>query len=146
MDRLDQLIDKLKGFDADILATIEAVVRENEATILDMNAEDQLFLKGIDRNGVSISDYAPYSEITKEIKRMKGQPTARVTLRDEGDFHSSFYIEYLADGFKIGAKDGKTEKLVKKYGNQILGLTDENVKELATEYIKPELNEKLKLL
>jgi hypothetical protein len=146
MQKLDELISKLKSFDDEIIKVIEEVVRENDNTILDMNAEDQLFQKGITRTGVEIASFAPYAPLTIEIKKLKGQPTSRVTLRDEGDFHRSFYIEYQSDGFQIKASDGKTDDLIERYGGGILGLTDENFAEFANDYVKPALNELLRKL
>lgn len=118
---------------------IQNIIWENEAYILDMNAEEQLFEQGINRLGVEISDYAPYSPVTIEIKEAKGQPTNRVTLRDEGDFESSFFLEVGTKQFEIKASDWKTEELIKKYGRQILGLTDENIAILIWQYIYPDL-------
>lgn len=118
---------------------IKRIIEENDAYIIDMNVEEQLYEHGINRMGVNISDYAPYSPVTIEIKRIKGQPYDRVTLRDEGDFHSSFYIEADNQKFEIKASDDKTDFLIKKYGRQILGLTRENLAELIWEYILPDL-------
>ena len=109
------------------------------AFIIDANAEEQLYEQGINRLGVDIMDYAPYSPYTIEIKEMKGQPTNRVTLRDEGDFESSFYLQVSDKQFEIKASDFKTEELIKKYGRQILGLTDENIASLIWDYIYPDL-------
>mgnify|MGYP000929199462 FL=1 len=109
-----------------------------------MNAEEQLFEQGINRLGVEIMDYEPYSPFTIEIKEQKGQPTNRVTLRDEGDFESSFYLEVGDKQFEIKASDFKTEDLIKKYGRQILGLTDENIAALIWQYIFPDLMKKAK--
>ncbi len=143
MRKLDELISRLKNFEDEIIKVIEEVVRENDNIILDMNAEDQLFQKGITRKGVEIASFAPYAPLTIEIKKLKGQPTSRVTLRDEGDFHRSFYIEYQADGFQIKASDWKTEDLMFRYGEEILGLTDDNFHEFAVDYVKPALTELL---
>lgn len=118
---------------------IQNIIWENEAYIVDMNAEEQLFEQGINRLGVDIMDYAPYSPYTIEIKEMKGQPTNRVTLRDEGNFESSFYLQVSDKQFEIKASDFKTEELIKKYGRQILGLTDENIASLKWDYIYPDL-------
>ena len=118
---------------------IQDIIWKNEAYIVDMNAEEQLYEQGINRLGVDISDYAPYSPVTIEIKRLKGQPTNRVTLRDEGDFERSFFLEVGDKQFEIKASDFKTEDLVKKYGEQILGLTDENIATLIWQYIYPDL-------
>lgn len=139
MRRLQELIDKLRSFENEIFNAIETVIRENEDIITEMNSEDQLFEQGIDRNGTSIASYAPYSPITIELKKLKGQPTSRVTLRDEGDFHYSFFIEFSQTGFEIKASDWKTGHLVKGYGETILGLTNENFRDLAVNYVAPEI-------
>lgn len=117
---------------------------EVTAFIIDANAEEQLFEQGINRLGVDIMDYRPYTPLTIAIKKEKGQPTNRVTLRDEGDFHSSFYLEVGDTQFEIKAADFKTEDLIKKYGRQILGLTNENIAELIWQYVYPDLLNKAK--
>ena len=115
---------------------------DNEAYIVYLNAQDQLYEEGINRLGVSIMDYAPYRPLTIAIKEQKGQPTNRVTLRDTGDFESSFYLEVSNKQFEVKASDWKTEALIKKYGRQILGLTDENISSLIWDYIYPDIIEK----
>ena len=123
---------------------IQKIIQEHEAEIIDMNAQEQLFESGENSLGVSIASYAPYSPITIEIKRLKGQPTNRVTLRDEGDFESSFYLVISDKQFEIKASDWKTEELVEKYGSSILGLTKENIASLTWDYIYPELMDTFK--
>lgn len=123
---------------------MQDIILDNEAYIVDMNAELQLYEQGVNRLGVAISDYAPYSPVTIAIKKAKGQPVNRVTLRDEGDFESSFYLDVSDKHLEIKASDIKTEDLVAKYGRQILGLTDENISILRWQYIFPDLMEKLK--
>lgn len=123
---------------------LQQIIWDNDAYIIDMNAEEQLFEQGINRLGVDIMDYAPYSPITIAIKELKGQPTNRVTLRDTGDFEESFFLEVGDKQFEIKAADYKTEGLIKKYGRQILGLTTENIGELIWQYIFPDLLEQTK--
>lgn len=84
---------------------IQRIITDNEAYIVDMNAEIQLYEEGVNRLGVSIMDYAPYRPLTIAIKEEKGQPTNRVTLRDTGDFESSFYIEVGDRQFEIKASE-----------------------------------------
>ena len=67
-----------------------------------------------------------------------------MTLRDTGEFQESFYVEATDTQFVVKAADWKTEKLIKKYGRQILGLTRENLQELIWQYIYPELLNKTK--
>lgn len=121
---------------------IQRIIMDNEAYIVDLNAQDQLYEEGINRLGVSIMDYAPYRPLTIAIKEQKGQPTNRVTLRDTGDFESSFYLEVSNKQFEVKDSDWKTEALIKKYGRQILGLTDENISSLIWDYIYPDIIEK----
>lgn len=123
---------------------MQDIIWSNDAYIVDMNAEEQLFERGINRLGVEIMDYAPYTPVTIDIKKALGQPTNRVTLRDEGDFESSFFLEVGDKQFEIKASDFKTEDLIKKYGRQILGLTDENIAILIWQYIYPDLIDEAK--
>ena len=141
MGKIDDLLKRVVKFNDELTSgrLVQKIIWDNEAYIIDMNAEEQLFEQGINRLGVEISDYAPYSPVTIAIKEAKGQPTNRVTLRDEGDFESSFYLEVGDKQFEIKASDFKTEDLIKKYGRQILGLTDENISILIWKYIFPDL-------
>lgn len=144
MGVIEQLRDKVATFERGLSSGeyIKTIIEDNEAYIVEMNSEEQLYEQGINRLGVSIADYAPYSPITIDIKKEKGQPYDRVTLRDYGDFHSSFYIDADNEKFKIGATDEKTDSLVKKYSAYILGLTEEHKQELIDDYIAPELDKK----
>lgn len=146
MKIITDLRDRVKKVNEDLTSgkMIQKIIQEHEAAIIDMNAQEQLFESGENSLGVSIASYAPYSPITIEIKKLKGQPTNRVTLRDEGDFESSFYLVISDSQFEIKASDWKTEELVKKYGSSILGLTKENIASLTWDYIYPELMDTLK--
>lgn len=146
MKRITDLRKRVADFNEALTSgrLIQQIIWDNEAYIIDMNAEEQLFEQGINSLGVEISDYAPYSPVTIEIKEAKGQPTNRVTLRDEGDFESSFFLEVGNKQFEIKASDFKTEDLIKKYGRRILGLTDENIAILIWQYIYPDLMDEAK--
>lgn len=146
MKRITDLRDKVVSLNEKLNSgeLVRNVILDNEAYIVDLNAQVQLYEEGVNSLGVSIADYQPYSPITIQIKREKGQPTNRVTLRDEGDFESSFYIQANDQQFEIKAADWKTEELIKKYGRQILGLTNENVEKLIWEIIFSDLLEYFK--
>lgn len=139
MQELDSVIAKFKNAENGIADIIKQTIMENEILVCEMNSEDQLYEKGITKDNTDIASYAPYSPVTVFIKKKKGQITTHVTLRDEGDFHRSFYIEFHPDSFEIAASDWKTQDLKKGYGPEIFGLTDENFFELAEYYIKPAL-------
>ena len=146
MKIITDLRDRVMDFNTKLTdgTLISKIVVENEAYIVDMNAEVQLFEHGENALGVDISSYRPYSPLTIQIKKMKGQPTNRVTLRDEGDFESSFFLQVNNEQFEIKAADFKTEELIQKYGKAILGLTDANLQELIWQYIFPDLMKEAK--
>jgi hypothetical protein len=144
MTIIDQLLDNATELQSQMGKLMQESCKLCEADIIDMNAQFQLYDQGINRVGVPIMDYKPYSMYTIAYKERAGQPYDRVTLRDEGDFHHGFFVTFTDEGFEISSHDYKTEWLVKKYGRQIFGLTDENAKELTEGYIVPELLDKMR--
>lgn len=146
MDKIQDLRNRVASFSKELASgrAFQNIVKAHEAAIVQMNAEDQLFFEGINSLGVNIMSYAPYAPLTKWIKANKHQPTNRVTLRDTGDFHRSFYVVAGSESFEITASDEKTEALKLKYGKEIFGLTEESRDELATKYLYPELLEQAK--
>lgn len=138
MDKILNLIATLQAARDGLNERLDAATREAEGIILAMN-RSQMYDEGKDRNGNAIQpSYAP---ATVQRKKRKGQPTNRVTLRDSGDFHLSLYIEYTADGFEIKADDFKTPFLTKRYGSEVLGLTDENLGIICERYYQPRIEE-----
>ena len=130
---------RFEGFEANINETVSQALQDNEDWLIDLNAFFQLYEKGVNALGVEIASYEPYSLYTVSVKGMLGQPTDRVTLRDTGDFHGSFYVIYREDEFEITASDDKREALVNRYGPEIFGLTPENMEVVRNDIIKPHL-------
>ena len=142
MKRITDLINKLEDYNENINSYLEAGTIEAEDTIIEMNI-GQMYDSGEDRTGKRITpEYAPE---TVRIKREKGQPTNRVTLRDTFDFQKSIWVQYYPDSFEIKASDWKTERLTQKYGEEILGLQDEMVKYLCQNFYLPRLIKELKM-
>lgn len=146
MSIIEQLRDRVTRYNEGLTSGqyISEIIEENEAYIVELNADIQLYEEGINSLGVSIADYMPYTPLTIRIKEAKGQPTDRVTLRDEGDFEKSFYLVVGSEQFEIMAEDWKTEQLIQKYGRSILGLTDENIAKIVNNIIYPQLLRKAK--
>jgi hypothetical protein len=75
-------------------------------------------------------------KIQQGEKRKKGQPTDRVTLKDTGDFYSSFQVLPFKGGFIIDADPIKEDtNLFDRYGEDILGLNDENLQLIIKFYL-----------
>jgi hypothetical protein len=100
--------------------------------IIEMNTQNQLFQKGVDANGVPLMDIGgDYSFVTKDIKDFLGQPIDRITLKDTGDFYKSWTVRVMGSVIFIEAntiKDG--DDLRSRWGNDILGLTEESKQKL----------------
>lgn len=116
----------------------------NKEVILKMITEEQLYNLGIEGRGIEIWSYQPYTASTIRRKHKKGQPYDRVTLKDTGKFYSSLDIQFDNSGFYVTSSDEKANILLKRYGKTIFRLTDENLKILLNDYIKPSLKEKFK--
>lgn len=84
-----------------------------------------------------------YTRRTVQIKRAKGQPTNRVTLRDTGDFHDSIKADFTGDEITLSATDPKTRELLAKYGPEVLGLDDASV-DLLTQRLLPIMQAELR--
>lgn len=86
--------------------------------------QEQLYEDGKDSNDNFLE---PYSRFTVAIKRKKGQPSDRTTLKDTGKFYRSFKITVNSGGFTIDA-DGQKDNinLFDRYGIDILGLNQMN--------------------
>ena len=127
-----------------VLMAVEKAVKNNENVILDYNRNDQLYNKGEYPEGDKVKP--SYTLRTIQIKKRKGQPTNRVTLKDKGDFYKRFDIVYFANGFQILSYDKKTSLLVKKYDKRIFGVSESNREAFAPfiiEAFKELLNNKL---
>ena len=100
---------------------MQMAVTNNASAIIEAN-QDQLYELGHNPLGISIGSYAPK---TITIKKDKGQPYDRVTLKDTGDFYAGFHLDADNTGFRISSTDWKTEELLERWGN-VFGLTEEN--------------------
>lgn len=141
MGILNDLLGRVKTFNEGLTGGtyIAEIIERNDWEIIGWNADDQLYDKGITATGVSIWDYAPYSPVTIQYKQEEGQPYDRVTLRDTGEFHHSFYLQIDNEKFTFDAEDWKTRDLLRLYGDEIMGLTDYNIQRLEDEILLPEL-------
>lgn len=138
MGKIQQIIDKLKK-DGSVEAqekSLLQIIRANQADALDLNIS-QLF-SGKDSDGKEITP--AYTPFTVMMKKAKGQPSDRVTLKDEGDFYQDFTLDAQKFPVAFNSKDDKTGKLVEKYGDQIFGLDKKNTDEFV-QTIKPEVQD-----
>ena len=123
------VINKLKAVRASIPQIVLDIIRENEPFVIELQ-QGQLD-EGINSKGQQIKP--SYAASTIARKKRKGQPFNRVTLRDEGDFYKSFDIIYNDSNgtFIMKATDFVRQYLVKRYGEDIEGLTPESIETIS---------------
>lgn len=137
------LIYRLRKFKSVLDEELQTELKHNEDVIIKMITNEQLYERGIEGMGVEIASYAPYKYSTIRSKRYKNQPYNRVTLKDTGKFYESLELIIDDNGFYIDSYDSKAPDLLEKYGKTIFRLTNENLKILLNEYIRPSLTSKL---
>lgn len=105
------------------------------ARTLDVHRDDVVRLNrqqlqaGTNADGSLIRPF--YKPLTVRIKKAKGQPADRVTLRDTGSFYGGMYAQRTAGGLlEVSSTDDKTEALQDKYGDQIFGLSEASREQL----------------
>lgn len=126
--------DKLKKAAklSESLAWLEAFDQALMNTIIKWIQEDQL-QQGIDEDGDIIGLYSDFTE-SLNPEKIAGTP---YTLDDTGDFYRSMYVVVLKDSIIIEANPTKgNDNLFFKYGDGIIGLTEESMGKLQEEIRK----------
>lgn len=135
----EQHIKSLRQFEQEKNKVLNEIIKDYEPEIIDMN------LAQLDQGEEATGDKIEpaYRPITIELKKITGQPTDRVTLKDTGDFHNDFFLTYGRDWFNINSNDEKADKLERKYGKDIYGLSDNHIQDLINQ-VKPDFQQQFK--
>lgn len=137
--RLGDFMDNVKAFHQWEAFSFVFTIADNQVRVIELNTDEQLY-EGIDSTGVQLSEIGgEYTEFTKAQKASEGLPTEWVTLFQTGDFYDSFRVNVQRDGFEIEANTIKERQdLQDRWGDDILGLTDDSLTEIAA-YIAQDL-------
>ena len=121
-DMLEGLQSKMNRMKVDEnTAWFYVVDREAQFEIIRLNTEDQLFDDGIRSDSSSLPDYSDASV------NIYGKRPGAMTLKDTGAFYQSFFVKVDSSGIIINADTVKEDTDLLKYGEKILGLTEENL-------------------
>lgn len=92
--------------------------------------QKRLLTKGTNSKGDIIGLYSLATEFISNGKKEQGEP---FTLFDTGDFYASMFVVVFRDSFMIEADGQKDDgNLFEKYGENITGLTNENLQIIKT--------------
>lgn len=105
--------------------------KEFQTWILDLIRDDQLMEKGVNEDGKIIGVYTRYTEELTNGRKKAGEP---YNLFDTGYFYKSMVILLGTNYFEIDADPIKENaNLFTKYGEGIIGLTEESLEKLREE-------------
>ncbi|GIZ08377.1 hypothetical protein [Flavobacterium sp. UMI-01] len=111
-------------------------IRSIEKQILDKNRE-QIFEKSQDIHGQAIGFYSYATEQITKGRKKQGEP---FDGKDSGDFFKQMYMQEVSGVIRFGSKSPHWVDIQKSkswLSTDILGLTDENLKEIITNDLTP---------
>ncbi len=129
---LNNLQNTIRQLEDSINRSIQESIKANEGVIKTLQTS-QLF-SGKTKEDTDIKP--SYALSTKILKRKKGQPTDRVTLRDTGDFYRSIEVVAGGNAMIIRTIISYSIYLINKYAD-ILGLTADNWEKFINQYTLP---------
>ena len=149
-DAILDLTDRIAKLDEGLLLRNFVSIPAVQKFILDLNRTDQLFNKGVDSKNKALGIYTPYTINSKEERGVPVPSDFHITLFDTGQFYSTFVIIPGKDFFEIDANPIREDSnLFEDFGEDILGLNDENLQVLIDffkETIQLRVREQLRLL
>lgn len=124
----------IESLDAEVIwRKVFADTAIQQYIITDLIQDDQLMKQGIDENEQIIGYYSRATEIITGGRKKAGE---KYNLYDTGEFYRSMNIEIGSDYFMIDADPVKTDDTGKqtdlfiRYGEGIIGLTEQNTEKL----------------
>jgi len=152
MSSLNQYIAELNFF-ADNLHNVVGDAGVKNADYIVNKQNTRLENKGTDAKESPIGSY---SSVTVSFKKSKGDRYDHVTLKDEGNWYNSMFVENRGtQGLIIDSSDtsltgklmnGGGERENPAYGKDIIGLTEPETNDLVIEKIDPEIQKTINKL
>ena len=136
MNIFDLAKQKILELETSIYPTIKDTFDTYGSVIREIQTEDQLY-KGKRSDGSIIRP--AYTPFTIRIKLKKGQPVDRVTWKDTGRLYEELSVKAYDDYLEIKTSVPYAEKLFEKYGDNVLGIQQELLKDFLNNYILPNL-------
>lgn len=124
---LEGFVSKFKISTDELIGIVQDALNEEKEYILIL--QKQQLAKGEKADGTSTPRYSPK---TIRVREVEGNPVKgeRIALYDTGEFWNKMWALAVNGELEIYSSDGKTEMLLATYGENVLGLTDENIEQL----------------
>ena len=136
MDVFEQAKRTVSELKQSLNQIVKETFEKNGYVIKEIQTQKQLY-QGEDSKGSFIRP--AYKPMTIRIKMKKGQPTDRVTLKDTGKFYNNIKVIANETFVEVTTSIEYSKELFKKYGNNILGIQEELLRDFAEQYILPNI-------
>lgn len=107
-----------------------ASLKKHDNLVLDYITDVQLFEKGEDGQGNTLGTYAPSTIV---IKQGKGQKTSNITLRDTGEYYSSYKLSIK--GLVTADTQKPDQDLAVEFGEDIKTLSDKGMDVMIDDFL-----------
>lgn len=121
---LEEYATKLKTFDLSAFI-MEVLVTELKEYLKELQQEQMD--TGIDSQSKSLGEYA---ESTIGIKKRKGQPYDRVTLKDTGSLYDAITTQLESGEVAFDSIVDHTKWVTKRYSEEVFGLNEKSIDKL----------------
>ncbi len=135
MEELEELKNKLAG----IIPAMPVLVRKSFEQ-LKPQIED-LNIKQLSEGKRADGSFLPnYSFVSVGVYGKRPGP---MTMHDTGDFYDGLTLVIDDDGIEMKGMDMKTEMLTVHYGDEIIGISEEDIAAIPEEYLEPVLKDEV---
>ena len=138
--KLDRFAKKLEAFDVDAIINLSA--KKNEAYLLSLVFDEQLYKDGVFPDGRATGDYAPFTVNYKNSSGSHDHKTDHITYKDEGGFYAGRVLRIRGDEIEADSTDSKRDELVKQEGD-MLGWTKESIEKMSRKVFLPDIQKKI---
>ena len=118
---IDQIIRNTESLS--IPDIIRETADDTKEILADLQADQMLHGKNANGNVIGVYAWEEYAEQKSRQNSLPG--FGIVDLMREGNFYRGITVNANANSVTINSTDGKTDKLVSKYGEEIFGLNIE---------------------
>lgn len=129
MTTIKQMLERVESIQ--LREAVPVIIEDTKDEILRLN-KLQLYNRGEDRNAQPLRLYGSLSYALEKNKMNPRPGFGRPDLFVTGQFYRGFNVKVSKNAFNVSSTDSKTPELVKKYSEDIFGLTPQS----KTEYAK----------
>lgn len=141
MDDFSEEMALFDTFNEVLMESVKLAFKKYDFVVLDYLTNKQWFQKGEKSDGKKMKP--GYKAITIKLKKKKGDPYDRVTLRDTGKLYRSIDLIVGERALIMQVNVDYYRALEKKYGSKIAGIQEKFLEEFCENYIIPEIQKNI---